>query len=424
MIQDIVAKVAPSGFLADYIKYCSDEKKGITDAPREFALGAGLTALSTACGSRVVYPGFGGRQAWPNLYTLLIAPSGLYRKSTSVGIAEDLIRAANPDYIFKGTETRESFLSVLKERPNVMYVISEFAAVLGIWSRDYAVGTKEMVTDLYDNHEEYIRQTLKAGKQIVQRPAVNILAASTIDWLRERLTEGDLKGGLMGRFLLIPGKRKGKDRGLVPVGDAALRQSMLFFIKKLIAQPTATVDMSNLIESFNRWVADTEREVERHPNPDMVGFQSRIGAHCLKLAVLLCVSRNGASSHYLMTSEDLAKAQILAKWLLHEAEVLAETGFVKSKFEVQVQKLLGLCKTNGGISRSDALRLLHTNVGDFSKIVDAATQRGEIKTEQRNTATKKTMVYTYVPPAPETTPEPVTPGTEAKLEPEKDAAKN
>jgi len=291
MPQNIVEKISPTGFIADYCEYASN----LTDSPIEFHLGAGLTALSTACGSRVVYPGYGGRRQWPNLYALLIAPSGLYRKSTAVGIAEDIVSGVDSDLILGGEQSREKFLSLLKDHPNVLYPISEFSSVLAMWSRDYSAGFKELITDLFDCRDEYSRQTFKDGKQIVKKPSLNILAASTIEWLREKLTEGDLRGGLMGRFILIPGITRGEDKGLVPIENGKEKGGLCNFLQRIYLLPQAWVDVRPVLSEYNQWVKQIERKMEKEYSPDLIGFQSRLPSHALKLTVLFAVSEIGAS---------------------------------------------------------------------------------------------------------------------------------
>ncbi|GAG56320.1 unnamed protein product, partial [marine sediment metagenome] len=249
-IKTIVEKIQPTGFIQNYCTYASS----LTDAPVEFHLGAGLTALSTACGSKIVFPGYGGRRQWLNLYTLLIAPSGLFRKSTAVGIAEDIITEVDSGLVLSGEQSREKFLALLKINPNVMYPISEFAAVLSMWNRDYAQGFREIVVDLFDCRQEYSRQTLKDGKTTIHQPALNILAASTLDWLKEKLTEGDLKGGLMGRFLLITGVNKGIDRGLNPNTDKEAKGRLVDFLRSIHNLTKSWVDVSEILEQYNVWV--------------------------------------------------------------------------------------------------------------------------------------------------------------------------
>ena len=391
MRQTIVEKLQLTGFIADYMKYA----QSLTDAPVEFHLGAGLTALATACGSHVIYASFGGRRAWPNLYTLLIAPSGLYRKSTSVGIAEDLIADCNPGLILSGEQSREKFLSVLKDNPNVLYPISEFSAVLAMWGRDYSAGFKEIIVDLYDNRREYSRQTMGGGKTTIKEPSLNILAASTVDWLREKLTDSDLRGGLIGRFLLLPGVNKGNEVGLNINIDTALKTRLVGFLRSINTMPQGWVDMREVLPDFNKWVHDTELRIEKDPNPSLVGFQSRVGAHALKLAVLFTISECGPRPKYMMTTTNLAKAFTLAGWLLDQASEMAETGFIKAPFEQEAQKLIALSKRNGGVTRWDAMRLLHTDKRKFDNLVSSLVERKEIIVVREGTKTKTKTVYQW-----------------------------
>jgi len=388
----IADKVNPRGFIADYVAYAAE----LTDAPVEFHLGAGLTVLATACGSRVLYPGYGGRTCWPNLYTLLIAPSGLFRKSTAVLLAEELLSEVSADLILTGEQSREKFVALLREHPTMLYPISEFSAVLSIWNRDYAAGFREMITDLFDNRKEYHRQTLKGGKVTIVRPAINILAASTIEWLREKLTEGDLRGGLMGRFICFPAIYKPADRGLNPEPNPALKQKLRQFLSSLLQVEKAWVDVRPVLPDYNRWVSEMERTMQRHPNPDAIGFLSRLGAHCLKLAVLLEISESGPLDKYELTSGSLSRAMTLSYWLFEKAAELAETGFVKSKLEHQIQRFLEMARRNGGVERREAVRLLHVSSREFDSILlPTALAREQIQATTVPTATKNKIVYQF-----------------------------
>ena len=388
MAKSIVEQIELRGFLHDYCEF----GKTITDAPEEFHLGAGLTALATACGSKIIYPGFGGRRQWPNLYTLLIAPSGLFRKSTAVGIAEDLIAEVDKDLILSGEQSREKFLSLLKTNPNVLYPISEFSAVLSMWNRDYSQGFKEIVVDLFDCRQEYSRQTLKDGKVTISQPALNILAASTLDWLKEKLTEGDMRGGLMGRFLLIPGITKGIDRGLNLTIDKQAKQGLADFLKLIRTIKQSWIDVSAVLPEYNSWVKKAEKAIVN--DPELLGFQSRLATHTLKLAVLFTISdMPGPQAKYILTSDNLNRAFVLGKWLIDQAITLAETGFIKSKTEQQVQRLLELARQPGGIDRRQAIRRTHLKSREFDQIVQTAAERGELRIEQVKSATKPAIVY-------------------------------
>lgn len=400
-MKSIIERIEPSGFLGDYLKFAS----GLTDAPLEFHLGGALTALSTCCGSKIIYPGYGGRRQWPNLYTLLIAPSGLFRKSTAVGIAEDLVASVDQNLILSGEQSREKFLNLLKDHPNVMYPISEFAAVLAMWNRDYSQGFREIVVDLFDCRQEYSRQTIKDGKLTIYKPSLNVLAASTLDWLKEKLTEGDLKGGLMGRFIIIPGAMKTEDPGLNPIFDKEAKTELVDFLKLLRGLELSWVDVTNVLKEYNDWVRKAEKEMAKDFNPELLGFQSRLAAHVLKLAVLICVSNQPSPlPKYTLTSEELEKATILGRWLIDQATMLAETGFTKSKTEINVQKLLALSSQEGGIQRRIAMQKLHITCREFDIIVQTSVERGQLRVEKENSATKPALWYKAIPrPEPQGT---------------------
>ncbi|MDD5703329.1 MAG: DUF3987 domain-containing protein [Dehalococcoidales bacterium] len=394
MVKSILEKISPTGFIKDYISYASN----LTDAPLEFHLGGALTALATVCGSKIIYPGYGGRRQWPNLYTLLIAPSGLFRKSTSVGIAEDLIAEVDADLILSGEQSREKFLSLLKTNPNVLYPISEFAAVLAMWNRDYAQGFREIIVDLFDCRQEYSRQTLKDGKMTIHRPALNILAASTLDWLKEKLTEGDLRGGLMGRFIIIPGETKAPDPGLKANYDEEAKTKLINYLKNIRKLENSWVDVTHVLTEYNEWVRKAEGIMAKQFNPELLGFQSRLASHVLKLMVLLRVSDSPEPlNKYILQNDDFERAVILGRWLIDQATVLAETGFVKSKTEQSVQKLLSLASRNGGVSRHEAMRMMHVTSREFDNIVQTAIERGELRVEREIGAkTKPALFYLAV----------------------------
>lgn len=373
---DIVDKLGlgDNTFLGRYIGYCTN----LTDAPKVFHLATGLTALAACCGSEVAYPGFGGRTCWPNLYTLLISPSGLFRKSTALGIAQDLVTEVDRDLLVASEATRERFLGNLKDHPSAFYPIPEFGAMLSLWQREYMAGMREIVTDLYDPHSEYTRQTQK-DKILIKKPALNILAASTVDWLREKLTEGDLRGGLMGRFLLFPGVHKEGSKGLVLDNHGGEREELVKFLKSIHVLDRSWVDVSRVRDPFNTWLQSIEAQLETNVNPELIGFQSRIGSHCIKLLVLLTVSKYGPQPKYEPDASELAQAAMLSYWLMEQAGQLAMTGFTKNRTELQAQKFLQMAGRNGGIDRSTCLKNLHLTSKEFDALVTTLVDRAEIK---------------------------------------------
>ncbi len=197
----------------------------------------------------------------------------------------------------------------------------------------------------------------------------------------------------MGRFIIIPGIDKEPDRGLNPDADQAVRQKLIDFLKSLRELTKSWVDVHPILTEFNDWVKASEKVMMAENVPELFGFQSRIGSHTLKLAVLLAVSELGAKQKYVLTNDHLKKATILGKWLIDQAVTLAETGFIKSKTEVMVQKLLQAARSNGGVQRRDAIRFLHLSSRDFDQVVITAVERGELRVEKEKGTTKPSLYY-------------------------------
>ena len=174
-LKDLVeAAIPPDGFIRDYVDFAS----GLTDAPKVFHLFCGLSLLGSALGRRAWVPGFGGQNLFPNLWLTILAPSSRYRKSTAVGIAENLLRQAGINTLPQEF-SRESLISMLQQEPHSTFIWSEFGSALGLLEKEYMAGTKDLLADLYDCPEQY-RRILSQQTLEVRNPYISILAAGNI----------------------------------------------------------------------------------------------------------------------------------------------------------------------------------------------------------------------------------------------------
>jgi hypothetical protein len=58
-----------------------------------------------------------------NIYTILLAPSFTYHKTTCLHHAQEYLASINPMLIFPQESTPESFYSVLSEKPNERAIV-------------------------------------------------------------------------------------------------------------------------------------------------------------------------------------------------------------------------------------------------------------------------------------------------------------
>jgi len=82
-----IETLIPDGWFARYLEYVAD-----SEAPTCFHFGAALTACSAGLGRQPLL-GWEARPTYPNLYTLLIGPTGA-RKGSALNLALDVVQPA------------------------------------------------------------------------------------------------------------------------------------------------------------------------------------------------------------------------------------------------------------------------------------------------------------------------------------------
>ena len=131
-----------TGWLGNYVDYA----RKMTDAPLAFHVAGGLAAMAGAIGSNVYWKGGGGREQWPNLYILLLAPSGVFRKSTSVDLPTYPLGNAVPGVILDREFSPEQFIRNLAAQPTSVLKESEFGSLLERMKSSYMQGMKQRLT--------------------------------------------------------------------------------------------------------------------------------------------------------------------------------------------------------------------------------------------------------------------------------------
>lgn len=381
-----IVREVSTGWLAEYIEYAS----GLTDSPGIFHLAVGLSMLSTACGARITFHG-AGKEMWPNLYVLFVAPSGLMRKSTSIEIGLNLLRATDPEMLFPNETSREEFLHILATKPEGLIRESEFASALARYASSYMTGMKELVTELYDNVPEYRRQLRgKDGageKLIIRRPALNYLAASTLEWLVDSLTINDMRSGFMSRFLIFPAAGRGEWVPFLTEPDEPAQAGLCHLLSDVRRLRGSSVSFRAVRKLFAEWSKRNDSLADTG-TAEIVGFYSRMTVHCAKLCTLLELSQQGARDRYEISEETFARACRLMEWLRDRYEELLERRLIFSKEERVMQGVLEQVRKTGKVEWRVALRKSHLKTQDFQRYVGTLLDRGDLNVITEQTRTK------------------------------------
>ncbi len=192
----------PDGFIRAFLDYSKN-----VGAPHKFLLWSAISGVSAALERKTWVCYDGENVIYPNMYIMLIADSGIARKSTSTRpIIEIACQVPNirmmPTQLSAAsliTELKEAgdnktfeFDGVKYPNSSVYSYSSEASATIG--EKSGLDGIQVLLTDLYDcgkinlwNNKTpaWDKKTVGGGKTDIFNPCLGMLHCSTSQWLRE-----------------------------------------------------------------------------------------------------------------------------------------------------------------------------------------------------------------------------------------------
>jgi len=363
-----------------FLKAYRDHAERLTDAPPIFHLWVGLSVLGAALGNACWVYAWGGRK-YPHLWIVLLADSGVFRKTTAINVGVDILREAEPARVYPSEWSFEALLNILASRPAGLLVAREFRRFMAATLRDYSVGAKEALVDLYDSPAVDERRTKGEGLVQIKNAAPALLSSTTLDWFVTSLRAEDIGGGLFSRLLVVTGKEPGEWRGLGATrcaADQEVRTSLVDHLKGLKATMTGELDFSAIKGPFNEWLRDYERRWSATCPAEMAGAISRSGTTCLKLTMAFQASLGPSKALSLKAFEHAR--DLLDRTHTTMAQLVGE-GISLDRYGQQRQKILKLIDERGRISHSEALRLSHLDGQAFARHIGTLKESGAIDIE-------------------------------------------
>jgi hypothetical protein len=382
------------GWLAEFVKMAIP----MTSAPTEFHLAAGLNALGSALGNRVKIRNWGGN-IYPNLWTLVVAPSGNWHKTTSINMAEELLAKSGLDVSIPSDFSRESLLKQVGEKPAGLLTIDEFATLLQLGRKDYGQGILSDLTRIYDSKDEW-KRALMTKEFVIRRPALSIYAATTIDYLEELVTPADLRSGFFYRFLFVTAAQKNTNRKNTDDPATVTQNRLIAGLHRLTEiapalMPNDEKACAVLVERtpearrlWEDWTDELDVEVEsgRHA-PSLAGFFQRLQTYGLKLGMIYRASACAfdPSANPLIVDEAAMKAAIACcKMVLANTIHLFEEDWADSKEARELRKVEEAI--GKGCARTEAMRRLHMKKWTFDQNLDTLVETERItRTTRTNT---------------------------------------
>ena len=374
-------------WLQAYVDYAS-----YGEAPRRMHFWCGVAALAGALRRRV-WLDMAYFRWHVNFYIILVAPPGVVGKSTTAGVAMNLLRRVpginfGPDVVTwqalvkSFSESTENFKLGDDWLPMSAITIesSEFGNLFNPQDRDMV----DLLVTLWDGKPgAFTKVTKMSGNDSVENPWINIIACTTPAWIAGNFPDYLIGGGFTSRCLFVYAEEKAKyvpyPSLVVPSDLEAVREAL---IRDLEYISTNVVGPYQLDVSAVKWGTEWYEHHYRN-RPDNLdderfgGYIARKQTHIHKLAMVLAAATKDEMS---ISETELSLANTMVTDLETDMpKVFARIG--RSEDSVQAQKLIEFVQRRGKVSYIEAYKHVHAafpHAGDFEGVLSGAIRAGYI----------------------------------------------
>lgn len=365
------------------------------EAPRHMYFWSGVSAIAGALRRKVWID-----QAYfkwhSNMYIVLVAPPGIVSKSTTAGIAMNLLRQVPgikfgpdvvtwPALVSAFAESTEGFELDGAVHPMSALTLesSEFGNLLNPQDKDMV----DLLVALWDGKPgKFEKKTKHSGSDSIENPWINLIACTTPSWIAGNFPEYMIGGGFTSRCIFVYADEKAKYVAYpclhVPE-DLKAREQLLV---EDLAHISTLAGEYKLHKSAIAW---GEAWYHRHytvrsANLDddrFGGYIARKQTHIHKLAMVLAAS---SSDSLLITDEHLTIADQMVTDLEPDMQfVFSKIG--KSDTALYAERLIWFVHSKGKVAFHEAYRYVHSyfpSMRDFEDVLAGCLRAGYIRMEQ------------------------------------------
>lgn len=377
-------------WLDAYLEYTSN-----TESPTSYHIWCGLSTIAGALQRRVYLKWGIGQVIYPNLYVILVGPSGRTRKGVALGIAKDLLRQVPGVTVCpESSSGKQSTILVMKDAkldftdPTDSLIkthcsVTAFSEELSVFLGQGDISYLSALTDWYDSKDDWEYRTIGRGTDSIKGVCLNLVGGTAPDWIQSMLPQEAVGGGFTSRVIFIVEERK---KQVVPEPYITPReeklQGMLLKDLERIGKMSGQMTMSKECrDAYVDWYVTESGKADRGKpavdDPRFAGYNERRATHLRK--ILMCCSA-ARSDDLLITRDDFDRAESL----LRNAEVnMGKTfgGLGKGRNSDSTETIKNYIERFGITTRKTILQKFYRDVDAFTlnNIEETLRQMGCIK---------------------------------------------
>lgn len=402
-----MAKRALPDWLSAYLKYTED-----TEPPKSYHTWIGIASVASAL-QRKVWLRWGHEIIFPNIFVILVGPSGRCRKGFALNIGKEIMSSVSTISLTSESITQEALIRHMKNSLNnfimpggevkfhssITCISPELSVLLG----QNDIRLLAHLTDWYDSHEKWTYETKGAGIDELHGVCMTLIGGTAPDWLQSMLPQEAIGGGFTSRCIFIVEEDKEK---IVPEGafgeteqklGQALKQD-LEIISNLSGELTFTEDARNF---YINWYTKQEEEVKdgKMPidDPRFYAYTDRRATHLRKLSIIMAMSNKESMELGMIQEADIAKAlRVLSA--AEKKMPKAFGGLGKARYSEATHRILEYVIHRRRVSRQEVLRMFYRDVDTYIlRVVEEVLESMGVISITVDTRTKITY-YTYIGP--------------------------
>lgn len=321
------------------------------EAPLTFVHAAGVFTIASVLRRNVKIPKqmMGSYDIVPNLYVIFVGPAGGPRKTTTVDYSIELLSRLPQIKRAADLTSKESLVDELLKQEGC--AITVIAGELGEF---FAKSGPEMfgtLTNLYDAKRDITVSTISRATQFGERPCLNLIGATTPEWIAGNMPESVIGGGFASRVIFV--------------FEETVRRKKLYFrdvnhdaLMKL--QENLVDDLNHIAGIAGEYEINKEAEefmeawyqnMVKPTNTKLHGYWHRRHVHAHKVAMSM---KAAYSDDLELTVDDFKKAIEFLK----EIEIKLPTVFLgvgRNKYVMDVKSMAAHIRFNHRVARKDML---------------------------------------------------------------------
>jgi len=287
-----------------------------TEVPKSFATWSGLAALSAAMG-RKVWMNMDAYRVYPNMFIVLVAGSGICRKSSSIGFAEKLLSFPNGPIILSQRLTAEALIEAVSENSDCVIINDELSTFMN--RKSYEMGLASVLIPLYDCKDMWSYRTRKKGIEIISNCCLNCLFGTTMFSLRECIPYEAVGEGLTSRILFVYESERITPKPFPKVNMSLFTQAMEMLTHLEYGEMVMSADASQEFgRLYNEWFEKSRLFLSNY----LSGYASRRHVHLLKLA--MCLAKSDDPKTKVVSKDHIERALLLLQQMEINLPALTE----------------------------------------------------------------------------------------------------